>query len=46
MDPEYVFKAVDKALGAALKKYEAMPLDELVEARYRKVRKIGVFLEK
>lgn len=45
LDPEQTFKSVDKVLQATLKKYEAMPVEELINARYRKVRKIGVFVE-
>jgi acetyl-CoA carboxylase carboxyl transferase subunit alpha len=45
-DWEQTFRNVDKALSQALKEFEAKPLDELVEERYKKVRKLGVFVER
>jgi len=44
--PEQTFKNVAKHLYQALKKLEGVPADELVEERYRRIRKIGVFEER
>jgi acetyl-CoA carboxylase carboxyl transferase subunit alpha len=46
IDPEWTFKSVDKHLSQALKKLESKPVKELLEERYQKFRKIGVFVEK
>jgi acetyl-CoA carboxylase carboxyl transferase subunit alpha len=46
IDPEGTFKTVDKHINQALKKLEAKPAEELLEERYQKFRKIGVFKEK
>ena len=46
IDPEQTFRNLDKVLAQTLKKFEAKPVDELLEERYRKVRKLGVFVEK
>jgi len=46
VDPELTYKNVDKHIYQALKKLEGKPVDELVAERYRKIRKIGVFVEK
>ena len=46
IDPEWTFKAVDKHLGQALKKLESKTIEEMLEERYQKFRKIGVFVEK
>lgn len=46
IDPEQTFKTVDKHLYQALKKLEGKPTEELLEDRYRKIRKVGVFEEK
>ncbi|HOW86039.1 MAG TPA: acetyl-CoA carboxylase carboxyltransferase subunit alpha [Candidatus Aminicenantes bacterium] len=46
IDPEQTFKNVDKHISQALKKLEAMPVEELLEARYAKIRRIGVFEER
>jgi acetyl-CoA carboxylase carboxyl transferase subunit alpha len=46
IDPEQTFKNVDKHLYQALKKLEGKPVDELLEDRYLKIRKIGVFEER
>ena len=46
IDPELTFKTVDKHIYQALKKLEAMPVEDMLEARYRKIRKIGVFEER
>src|SRR4030043_787155 len=46
IDPEQTFKNVDKHLYQALKKLEGKPVDELLDERYKKIRKIGVFEER
>ncbi len=46
IDPEMTFKNVDKHISQALKKLEQKPVDEMLEERYRKFRKMGVFTEK
>ena len=46
IDPEATFRAVDKHIQQALKKLEAKPVEELLEERYQKFRKMGVFKEK
>jgi len=46
IDPEQTFKTVDKHLYQALKKLEGKPTEELLEDRYRKIRKVGVFEER
>jgi len=46
IDPEQTFKNVDKHISQALKKLEAMPVEDLLEARYAKIRRIGVFEER
>jgi len=46
IDPEQTFKNVDKAIYQALKKLETLSLDGLLDARYKKIRKIGVFEER
>ncbi len=46
IDPELTFKTVDKHIYQALKKLEALPVEDLLEARYKKIRKIGVFEER
>lgn len=46
IDPEQTFRQVDRHLAPALKKLEETPLEELLLARYRKFRKIGVFSQK
>lgn len=43
IDPEQTFRQVDRYLASTLKKLEEMPLEELLLARHRKFRKIGVF---
>jgi acetyl-CoA carboxylase carboxyl transferase subunit alpha len=45
-DWDQTFRNVDRALSQALKKFELKPADELVADRYRKVRKLGVFVER
>ncbi len=45
IDPEETYRRVDRALGKALGELTSLPTDELVDARYKKVRKIGVFVE-
>jgi acetyl-CoA carboxylase carboxyl transferase subunit alpha len=46
IDPEQTYKNVDKHIYQALKKLESMPVEELLDARYKKIRKIGVFEER
>ena len=46
IDPEQTFKNVDKSLHQVLKKLEQTPIDQLVEERYRKFRKMGIYAEK
>ncbi len=46
IDPEQTFKNVDKFLYQAMKKLEGMPVDELLNQRYKKIRKLGVFEER
>jgi acetyl-CoA carboxylase carboxyl transferase subunit alpha len=46
IDPEQTFKNVDKHLSQALKKLDGQPVEELLEDRYRKIRKLGVFEER
>ncbi|MDD8025330.1 MAG: acetyl-CoA carboxylase carboxyltransferase subunit alpha [Acidobacteriota bacterium] len=46
VDPEATFKIVDKHLDEALKKLEGKPVEEMLEERYAKFRKMGVFVEK
>ena len=45
-DYETTFRNVDKHLQPALKKLGEMPVEALLEARYQKFRKMGVFEEK
>ncbi len=46
IDPAETFQNVDKFLNQALKKLEQKSIDELLSERYRKIRKLGVFVEK
>lgn len=46
IDYDQTFKNVDKHLSQTLKKLEQKPIEELLEDRYQKFRKIGVFSEK
>lgn len=46
IDPEQTFKNVDKHIGQALKKLDQKPVEEMLEERYQKFRKMGVFSEK
>jgi acetyl-CoA carboxylase carboxyl transferase subunit alpha len=46
IDPEQTFKNVDKFLYQALKKLEGKPAAELLDERYKKIRKMGVFEER
>lgn len=46
IDPEQTFKNVDKHISQALKRIEQKPVDEMLEERYQKFRKMGVFTEK
>ena len=45
IDPETTFKNVDKHLQQALKELEKKPVETLLEERYQKFRKMGVFVE-
>ncbi len=45
IDPETTFKNVDKHLSQTLKRLEEKPVDALLEERYQKYRKMGVFVE-
>jgi acetyl-CoA carboxylase carboxyl transferase subunit alpha len=44
--PDQTFKNVDKAISQALKRLEQKSVDELLEERYQKFRRMGVFTEK
>jgi acetyl-CoA carboxylase carboxyl transferase subunit alpha len=46
IDTEQTFKNVDKHLYQALKKLEGKSVDELLDERYKKIRKLGVFEER
>jgi acetyl-CoA carboxylase carboxyl transferase subunit alpha len=46
IDPDLTFKNVDKQISQALKKLESKPIEEMLEERYQKFRKLGVFTEK
>jgi acetyl-CoA carboxylase carboxyl transferase subunit alpha len=46
IDPEQTFKNVDKYISQALKKLDQKPVEEMLEERYQKFRKMGVFTEK
>lgn len=46
IDWEQTFKNVDKQLQAVLKQQVDIPVDQRLEARYQKFRKMGVFSEK
>ena len=46
IDPETTFRTVDKHINQALKKLEARAAEDLLEERYQKFRKMGVFKEK
>ena len=46
IDPEQTFKNVDKVLNQTLKKLEQKPKEELLEERYQKFRKMGIYVEK
>lgn len=43
MDYETTFKNVDKQLSLTLKKLQQMSIDDLLEERYRKIRRQGIF---
>jgi len=45
IDPEQTFKNVDQAVSQALEELGRKPVDELLEDRYQKFRKMGVFVE-
>jgi acetyl-CoA carboxylase carboxyl transferase subunit alpha len=44
-DPEPVFEAVAASVGAALDELSAVPVEELVERRYARLRATGVYTE-
>jgi acetyl-CoA carboxylase carboxyl transferase subunit alpha len=46
IDPEQTYKNVDKHINQALKKLEGLTVDELLEERYKKIRKLGVIEER
>jgi acetyl-CoA carboxylase carboxyl transferase subunit alpha len=46
IDPEQTYKNVDKHIYQALKQLEDLPVDELLDGRYRKIRKLGVIEER
>jgi acetyl-CoA carboxylase carboxyl transferase subunit alpha len=46
VDPEQTFKNVDKHIYQALKKLETKPVAELLDDRYKKIRKLGVIEER
>jgi len=46
IDPELTFKTVDKHIYQALKKLESKPIGELLDERYKKIRKLGVVEER
>ncbi len=46
IDPEQTFRNVDKHIYQALKKLESKTVEELLNERYKKIRKLGVFEER
>ena len=46
IDPEQTFRNVDKHIYQALKKLEGMSVEDLVNERYKKIRKLGVIEER
>jgi acetyl-CoA carboxylase carboxyl transferase subunit alpha len=46
IDPDQTYKTVDKHLSQTLKKLQQKSKDELLEDRYQKFRKMGIYLEK
>jgi len=46
IDPEQTFKDVDKHIYQALKKLEGKSVEELLDDRYKKIRKLGVIEER
>ncbi len=46
IDPEKTFKNVDRELNLTLKKLEQKTVEQRLQERYEKFRKIGVFEEK
>ncbi|HMA55008.1 MAG TPA: acetyl-CoA carboxylase carboxyltransferase subunit alpha [Acidobacteriota bacterium] len=46
IDPEQTYKTVDKHIYQALKKLEGKSIEELLNDRYKKIRKLGVFEER
>ena len=45
IDLDETYRRVDRALGQALGELEGLPAGDLVAARYKKIRKLGVFVE-
>jgi len=46
IDPEQTYKNVDKHIYQALKKLETKSIEELLDERYKKIRKLGVIEER
>jgi acetyl-CoA carboxylase carboxyl transferase subunit alpha len=46
IDPDETYRTVDKLLDQSLRQLECLPLDQLLAERYRKIRKLGVYVEK
>ncbi|MCX6562457.1 MAG: acetyl-CoA carboxylase carboxyltransferase subunit alpha [Candidatus Aminicenantes bacterium] len=46
IDPDQTYKTVDEHLSRTLKKLQQKSTDELLEDRYQKFRKMGIYLEK
>jgi acetyl-CoA carboxylase carboxyl transferase subunit alpha len=45
IDPEQTYQNVDQAISRTLEELRGKPAEELLEARYQKFRKMGVFVE-
>ncbi len=46
IDPDETYRSVDKFLDQTLRRLEARPVDKLLDERYQKIRKLGVYVEK
>ncbi len=46
IDPEQTYKNVDKHIFQALKKFDGRSIDEILDERYKKIRRQGVFVER
>ncbi len=46
IDPEQTYRNVDRVLAQTLKKFEQKPVEGLLDERYKKIRRQGVFVEK